>query len=298
MPSDVETQLRTLGRLLERDVAHVDVDEIVELETTTPIESNGRRPRSHHLVAAVAAAAILAVLVAVLRPHDHGQPQPPAATTTTWWPTSPYPAHGVRPLFPEAGPLAVGEHRWIPKPTTPTPILSFTVPTPGWRSGGYKTAPNGGGWIEKGTPGKPDGAVITFWRPDRVATDPCGHTLVTPRLRPWPMDLAGAVAAIPGIELVSGPTERPPVSQDFSDQEVVLRIPEDIDCDPQEFYLWADGDHPRTATARGSTITISIVAGSAGPFFVEAETYKGASPELEREVQQIVDSLRGGGGIG
>ena len=58
-------------------------------------------------------------------------------------------------------------------------------------------------------------------------------------------------------------------------------------------------EHARAATARGSTITVSIIDSWSGPpVFVEAETYKGASPELEREVQQIVDSLRADGGIG
>jgi hypothetical protein len=112
-------------------------------------------------------------------------------------------------------------------------------------------------------------------------------------------------AAIPGTGLVSGPTlvGGPTQSSTIdglgpSNRRVVLTIPDDLACDPQQFYLWADGDPPRTATARGSTITVSIIDVWYPPIFVEAETYQGASPELEQEVQEIVDSLRGDGGIG
>jgi hypothetical protein len=297
MPTGVEIQLRALGRQLEREVAHVDADEVldaatmVEVASTTPSGPSVRRHRWRVIVAAVAVAAIAVILV--LRPGDHA-PRPPSATTTSL-PSAVYPQHAVRPLFPEAGPLATGEHRWILKPTMPTPLYRFTVPTPGWRSGGDKDVPGGGGWIEKGTPGRPDGAVITFWRPDNVYADPCGHTLSSSQ--PSALDLSRAVAAIPGTELVSGPTRR------FSGQQVVLTIPDGIECDPQQFYLWAAGEHPRAATERGSTITVSIIAvpelaGLPQAIFVEAQTYKGASPELEREVQQIIDSFRQDGGIG
>jgi hypothetical protein len=197
-------------------------------------------------------------------------------------------------MFPEAGPLATGEHTWIPKPTMPTPIYQFSIATAGWRSGGYKDVPGGGGWIEKGTPGTPEGAIITFWRPDRVYADPCGHTLLNEK--PNSSELAAAVAAIPGTELVSGPT-----GQDSRQQDIVLRIADDIACDPQQFYLWAASEHPRAVTAPGSTITITIIDPSeiAGPpIFVEAETYHGASTELQREVQQIIDSFKQNGGIG
>jgi hypothetical protein len=196
-------------------------------------------------------------------------------------------------IFPEAGPLATGDHEWPVRQTMPTPLFWFTVSREGWRSGGYLDVPRGGGWIETGTPGTPDGAIIRFWRPDILFADPCRHTRLNPQ--PSSSDLPAAVAAIPGTELVSGPTTR------FSGQQVVLRIPEEIECDPQQFYLWAAFGHPRAATERGSTITVSIIdpeSVAGPPIFVEAETYEGASPELQREVQQIVDSVRQGGGIG
>jgi hypothetical protein len=271
-------------------------------------EASPRKERSemrgHRNVGiAAVAVAILAVLAVVLRPDGHTPPRPPSATATSL-PSLPELGHGEGPraskvserLFPEAGPLAVGQHRWISSPTVPAGFYWFTVSTSSWRSGGYKHVPGGGGWIEKGTPGTPDGAVITFWRPDNVYADPCGHTLLNPQ--PSALDFSHAVAAIHGTELVSGPTPGP----SFWDHHVVLRIPGHLECDPQQFYLWAAGEHPRAATARGSTITVSIIDVSprrAGrPIFVEAQTYEGASPELEREVQQILDSVRHSGGIG
>lgn len=80
MSVDVETQLRRLGRHLEREVAHVEVDEIVEDRPTMPLFASSlsgsttarpddrRRPR--RLVTTAVAAGLLAVLIGGLAVVD------------------------------------------------------------------------------------------------------------------------------------------------------------------------------------------------------------------------------------
>jgi hypothetical protein len=236
------------------------------------------------------------------------------------------------PLFPPAGPLEIrprhpdqpGEfefptnypHGWG------TGYLDFSAPTSGWRSSGFDDVGNGGGSIMRGEPGTPDGAVITFSRPDHLYADPCAHTLLDPPPGPTVDDLVSALSAIPGTNLVSGPTDvtvqrqRGPVGPGggtWVAKQLVLRVRDDIGCDPEQFYLWADecvttrvaGDghlgrvclerpDPRPARARGSTITLlilGVVGGRESRILIDAETYAGATPEVEEEVRGIIDSV-------
>lgn len=224
------------------------------------------------------------------------------AVPQTWRPTLPpeLPPAGAWSL-PSAGELAPG---WYAAAVDSDPSHSccsggfgflFSVPTSGWVSSG--PGPQGkGGYISKGTAGSPDGAVIRFSNPDRVYAEPCAHTLGPP-VGPSVANLAAAVARIPGID-VSGPSG---VRLRYSTAEhLVLTVRDDIECDPQDFHLWYDEvDGPRSATALGSTIRVWIFNPNDRPvfgrIFIEAETYEGASPEIEREIQQIVDSIDHGG---
>jgi hypothetical protein len=238
------------------------------------------------------------------------------------------------PFFPHAGPVegeqessdAVYEdaiHHWF----------AFTVPEDrGWLSTGFDDVGNGGGSLVRGEIGTPDGAVITFsWRPDHVYADPCAHTLMDPPPGPSPSDFAAALAGIPGVDVLSGPTDTeigeaygkaksgPRPGPGLSAIELVLKIREDIDCEPQDFYLWADEctdarrtaheqayEHrdrlclerpdPRPARALGSTITLWVL--DAPLFLVDAETYAGAPPDVEREILQIIDSIECCGAAG
>ena len=212
-----------------------------------------------------------------------------------------------RAIFPPAG-LQSGEQEWAKNwpHGFATSFLEFVVPF-GWRSTGFDDVGNGGGSLVRGEPGTPDGAVITFSRPDHVYADPCAHTLLDPPPGPSIGDLAAALAAIPGTDLVSGPTDVR--LNGHSAKELVLRVPEDIGCEPGQFYLWADEcvtthvggyDHlesvclerpePRPARARGSMIRLWILFED-DPVLIAAETYAGASPTVEREVQQVIDSI-------
>jgi hypothetical protein len=224
------------------------------------------------------------------------------------------------PIFPPAElNLGGGEYRWDAGRGNGWgySTVTFRNPSSAWRSTGYDDVGNGGGSLVRGEAGTPSGAVVTFSRPDQVYADPCAHTLQDPPPGPSIDDFAAALAAIPGTDLLSGPTD-----VTFSRRaaiELVLRVREDIGCEPEDFYLWADEcvttrtwhergadghedrlclEHPdpRAARARGSTIRLWVVRSRAEqgfPLFalIDAETYEGATPEVEREVQQLIDSI-------
>jgi hypothetical protein len=214
-------------------------------------------------------------------------------------------------VFPPRGPLAVDtDYEWVVNPPIPTGIVRFSVPVPGWRSDGFDDSGSGGGSIERGTFGSPDWARITFSRPDRVYADPCSRvladplpsvatgTLATAAFGPVPDALAAAVAAVPGIDLVTAPTDDGLGSRYA--MHLVIRIPVDIGCAPERFSLWADEcvwtyynalswlcqapPDPRTPVALGSTIRLWITDG----FVVEAETLPGVSPIVLEEIERII----------
>jgi hypothetical protein len=174
--------------------------------------------------------------------------------------------------------------------------LSLNVPTAGWRS-------EQGYFINKDTGATPNGASFLFWNPDPegVYADPCAHRL-SPPAGPSTADLAAAVSTIPGTDVVSGPSDVTVGGR--AAKHVVLTVPEDVKCGPGDggFYLWYDQGQgsgcagseacPRYPTKLGVTIRVWIVDVDGTRLFIEAESYKGAGPEVEQAIQQIVDSIR------
>ena len=124
-----------------------------------------------------------------------------------------------------------------------------------------------------------------------MATDPCGS--VAGPASASPAELADAVAALPGVDVVTAPEDvtvggRPA-------KHVVIRVRDDIECAPQLFKMWyvgtADNHIFRFATALKQTSRVWILDVEGGHFWFEVETYDGASPELDQEIQEIVDSI-------
>ena len=72
-----------------------------------------------------------------------------------------------------------------------------------------------------------------------------------------------------------------------------MRIPEDIGCKPDSFFLWyvPTAGKARYATAIGSTIRTWIVDVDGTTIWFDAETYEGAGYEPGQEIQAIVDSM-------
>jgi hypothetical protein len=107
--------------------------------------------------------------------------------------------------------------------------------------------------------------------------------------------MANAIAAVPGTELIAGPTAvtiggRPA-------QYVAIRIADTMPCAPEKFFLWYDTTNPgdeRYASAAGSTIRVWFVEVNGKRLQLEGETYKGAGAEIGDELQAIIDSIQFG----
>jgi hypothetical protein len=107
-------------------------------------------------------------------------------------------------------------------------------------------------------------------------------------------DLAAAVAAAPGTELVSGPSGV--TVGGYPAQRVVVIAREEVFCDPGFFYRWySECWGPCwTESTVGDTIRVWIVDVGGTPLFIEAETSIQANHRLVQEIQRIVGSIRFG----
>lgn len=239
---------------------------------------------------AAAAVVVVAVVGINLLPARDGVGGVPAVSPSPSPSPSPAAAPSPSPAaaFPPVGPLAIGTHTAV-RDGVP---LSFVVPSSGW------TSEEPGNAIAKGEIEQPDGSTIVFWpsAPENVYSDPCAHTPLSPPPGASPAGLAAAVAAIPGTDLVTGPSS---VTIDGRPaQHVVLTIREDIDCDPRDAYLWYDESAGgatggwRWAQALGTTIMVWIIDVDGKLIWIDGDTYKGAGPEPEEEIRQLVDSIR------
>ena len=165
--------------------------------------------------------------------------------------------------------------------------FAFNVPITGWVS-------NGDWGLDRTAGVTPDGAGFIFWveTPVGVYADPCAGTKAPPIAKASAADLAAAVAAIPGLDVVSGPTAvtvgRRPA------QEVVVTVRGDVGCAAPSFDLWyaPSADLARYATQLGSTIRVWIVDVDGTLVWIDGETYKGAGPEPERMLKAIIDSIQ------
>jgi hypothetical protein len=77
-------------------------------------------------------------------------------------------------------------------------------------------------------------------------------------------------------------------------QHVVFTVRKDVGCDPGFFYHWPNdtGGAFWTSTRAGDTIRIWIVDVQGTRLFIEGDTHRRAGPQLEREILQIVGSIR------
>jgi hypothetical protein len=193
---------------------------------------------------------------------------------------SPSPATAVP--FPPAGELEIGRHDanigGVP--------LSFEVPTSGW----FSTPARTGGFIQRGADNATTPAWMLFWSLVDVYADPCDHTLVNPRVGPTAADLAAALLTMPGTE-ATGPTDV--TVGGLLAKHVVLTVREDIGCDAEDAYLWAGpGESNRYASQLPTIIRLWIVDVDGERIVIESELLAGGTPELDLEIDQIVDSIR------
>jgi hypothetical protein len=143
--------------------------------------------------------------------------------------------------------------------------------------------------INKYISGGQDAEAIIFWKtlPSDENADPC---VTLPGASA--ADSAAAVASAPGTELVAGPSDVTVGGR--AAKHVVVRVREDVGCDPGFFFTWTppDGGAFWLDTLPGDTIRVWIVDVDGTHFVIEAETRPNAGPEVEQEIQEFIESIR------
>jgi hypothetical protein len=186
---------------------------------------------------------------------------------------------------PDAAPAEVATVRTHTQTAGGVP-LSFTAPRLGWERHDRFS-------MNRSVVGPQGAEAVIFWTgfPDGGLAHPCARVLEPP-VGPTAADLATAVARAPGTELVSGPSDVTVSSRPAT--RVVLTVRQNVGCGPGFFYAWNETNGGalwgRHTVAETITVWIVYVAGTR--VFIEAETTDQATPELEREIQQIVGSTR------
>ena len=234
---------------------------------------------------AIAAAAVLVVAVVgyQLIPRETnapGAPTAPPAASPTIVPTA---TRDTRPDVPPAGPMDPSTRHFARLEG-----VGFTFEVPdGWTS-------NGDFGINREAGDGPDGAGFIFWteNADAVFADPCEQTLAEP-VGPSAADLAAAIAEMPQLELVEGPTSVTVGGQ--PGQLVIVKIPDELPCESDQFYLWGDEVDTglaRYATTPGDTIYVWLIDVDGTRVQIDGETYAGAGAAPREDLQAIVDSIQ------
>jgi len=280
---DISRVVRSWIREEEHDSADRVLEVVLSRLDSTPQRRSWwpawRSPQMNRLTALAAGAVALVVLAVVayqfLPTSSVGPPRPSPTPVVTPEPTE------TPPDIPAAGPMDPG--RYFAR----LEGVGFTFEVPaGWVS-------NGDFGIDKAVGIGPDGAAFIFWieDADAVFTDPCERVLGPPA-GPLAADLAAAIAEMPQIDLVSGPTAVTVGGQPA--QHVAITIPTDIPCEPNAFYLWGDetdDGQARYATTTGMTIDVWLIDVDGVRVQIDGETYEGAGPEPGEELEAIINSI-------
>ncbi|MGH2462497.1 MAG: hypothetical protein ACRDFZ_02580 [Candidatus Limnocylindria bacterium] len=230
-------------------------------------------------------AASMGLIVLVGTGCDLASRTPSETGAETTPPTAEPSAQSVQ-VFPSAGLLATGERHAVV--TVEGVAFSLEVPSSSWISNGS--------FLIEGHPGSPDETEMFFWTgpyPSGVYADPCGGSPAAPA-GPSAGDLAGAMAAVPGLEVVAEPSDV--TVGGLPAKYVELRTPEDAECSAGSFFLWyfLDGGEevPRYVTWLGSTIRAWIIEVDGVRVLIEAETRPGETAEIAPEILEIIDSIQ------
>lgn len=240
--------------------------------------------------------AILIVTIALTLAACAGSPSEQASTAGPSSPTpTEQPAASEAPseapaTFAPAGQLEAGKRYDVAFGSNLVPA-TFAVPTSKWGSNGQFLL-----WVGTGEYFKR--AHMFFWTgvdPVGVFADPCAGE-ASPPAGPTAADLAAAIAALPGTELLSGPSD---VTIDGRAGKVVeILVPADIPCSPGTFLLWYDLGCPteagcaRYASWKDSIIRVWVIElDDGGRAVVEAERIADDNPAIDQEFDDIVNSI-------
>lgn len=149
--------------------------------------------------------------------------------------------------------------------------------------------------LNKGVYGAQDAEGIIYWTsfPDGDYADPCAR-LLRPSIGASAAKLSTAVSRAPGTRLVKGPSDV--TLGGLPAKHVVLTIRKNVGCNPGFFFTWraVDGGTLWTKTRVGDTIRVWIVTVNKTRLFIAAMTNAHATPDLKKEIQQVVESIHFG----
>ena len=147
--------------------------------------------------------------------------------------------------------------------------------------------------LNKGVSGAQDAEGIIYWTsfPDGDYADPCAR-LLPPSIGASAAKLSTAVSKAPGTKLVKSPSDV--TLGGLPAKHVVLTIRKNVGCDPGFFFTWraVDGGTLWTKARVGHTIRVWIVTVNKTRLFIAAMTNGNATPDLKKEIQQVVESIR------
>jgi hypothetical protein len=307
MTTDRELQ-RLLDRWLEDgpiEVADRVIDDIADRIEQVPQRPAWRlrswrttRMKLQSGLAAAAAIVLVAAVVAVagfrFGPSTGGgaaSVTPPAGASGSPRPSTAAPGSYIWPVELAAGTYTTSLAWDLPYEIT------FTVPA-GWSSRDIEVIKDPLRVDEKGGPG---GVAVSFTLAENVMADPCGVDVRTPPVGPSAMDLATALAALPGFTATTPET----VEFDRVTRGVYLELrvnPAALACTAPDIHLWTL-DPDRFRTDRGPTggaiwgaeqplnrIWILDVEGTR--LVIDAVSALDATPATLAELQAVVDSVR------
>jgi hypothetical protein len=271
------------------DAVRSDIDRTRQRVVIAPWKAPGMNTFAKFAIAA-AAVVVVAIVGISLPPARDGASGasvlPPTTSSPAPQPTSSPAAADVprsAAAYP-AGGVAIGMHGV----TVDGIRLSFILPGSGWEGHEH--------YLSKSTKGPQGAEAIIFWTtfPDGDNYIPCKDLLGS--AGPSVADLAAAVSTVPGTDLVSGPSDVTVGGRDakhvafFATYSV---LDNDSVCQPGFFYSWmADQNGAMwTETLPGDTVRVWIVDIDGTTLWIQAETHWNAGPDLEQEIQQIVDSI-------
>jgi hypothetical protein len=165
--------------------------------------------------------------------------------------------------------------------------MTFAIARPGWTS-------NGVFGFDRADTGANDGAGFIVWDDDAngVFSDPCTNKKAPPA-GPSAADMASPIAGMSSLELVSGPVAVTVGGKPA--QLVAVKMPDPLPCSYDQFYLWYDSkiaENARYASGAGTTIRVWIIDVDGKRVQLDGETFPGAGPAIQDEVEAIVNSIQ------
>src|SRR5436309_4437304 len=250
----------------------------------SPTDGVGSSSRSARSVVAFVLAALVSIVALGTLLKAHEERSAPAASTDAAVPETPASDDSPSPKLAGIDSIKlahVGRHSI----TVDGVPFSFSVPTSGWERFGSIS-------INKSTVGPQGAEAMIYWTimSDDAYADPCGQGWGSPvgSVADW----AANASRMRGTELVTRPSDVTVGGR--AAKYVVFTVRRDVGCDPGFFYTWPDvmGGAFWGSTDVGDTIRVWLVEVGRKVLFIEGDTRKYARFDLEREIQQIVGSIR------